>query len=320
MKTTGRFLVAAMSAALIVQPVLAQQPQHKKDERPATPNEITIAPLKHSAASEVAQVIGQLFGDQQRGGTTVVTADLHTNSVIVSAPPSRIAEIREVIVKIDTPAARKEAPGKPLRVFTLRNTSPDKSLEEAVRLAIGAGVRIDGKVAFDRTRNQVIVSADETTLNTIEALIAKLDVAAAVKPVEEVQLRVVWLVKGAAASEFSAPSEDLKDVLPALAKLGIDKPRLAAQTVVNVSPNTGFTSEGIVNLNEQIRFTVSGQAQERGDNTPILTLNIRAVGPNNNLYSGVSTEISAPIGHFVVLGVTPTQSLTSVFVVQVLKR
>ena len=34
----------------------------------------------------------------------------------------------------------------------------------------------------------------------------------------------------------------------------------------------------------------------------------------------ISTEISAPIGHFVVLGVTPTRSMTSVFVVQVLAK
>jgi hypothetical protein len=304
MKTTARLLVAAMAAALVVNPVLAQQPQ-KIDEKPTTPNEITIVPLKHSVASEVAQVIGQLFGDQQRGGTTMVTADMHTNSVIVSAQPNRISEIKEVITRIDAPAARNEAAGRQMRVFTLRNIQTDKSLQDAVRLAMESGSRA-GKAAFDPARNQVIVSADEPTLKVVEALLARLDVA-------------VWLAQGAAANELAPPPDDLKDVLPALAKLGIDKPRLVAQTLVNVTPNNPFSAEGVVHLNEQIRFAVTGHSMERGE-MPALNLSLKATGPNNSLYSSLSTEISAPVGHLVVLGVTPTQSLTSVFVVQVLRK
>lgn len=317
MKTTARLLVAAMSAALLVQPVFAQTPL-KKDERPATPNEVTIVPIKHAVASEVAQVIGQLFGDQQRGGTTMVTADMHTNSVIVSAQPNRISEIKEVIAKIDAPAARNEPAGKQLRVFTLRNVETDKSLQDAVRLAMESGSR-GGKAAFDAARKQVIVSGDEATLNVVQALLAKLDTTVAIRPVEDWQVRVVWLAKGAAANELSPPPDDLKDVLPALAKLGIDKPRLVAQTLVNVTPNNPFSAEGVVHLNEQIRFSVTGHSLERGE-MPALNLSLKATGPNNSLYSSLSTEITAPAGHLVVLGVTPTQSLTSVFVVQVLKK
>jgi hypothetical protein len=34
----------------------------------------------------------------------------------------------------------------------------------------------------------------------------------------------------------------------------------------------------------------------------------------------LQTQITTPLGHAVVLGVTPTESMTSVFVVQVLRR
>ena len=40
-------------------------------------------------------------------------------------------------------------------------------------------------------------------------------------------------------------------------------------------------------------------------------------GAQGTLLSSVETEIQAPFGHFVVLGMTPTQDVTSVFAVQI---
>jgi hypothetical protein len=155
-------------------------------------------------------------------------------------------------------------------------------------------------------------------MKAVVDLLAQLDVPIERSASGDLQLRLVWLVKSPNADEFVPPPDDLKETLPALAKLGIDKPRLAAQTLVNLSANNEFRADGTVNLVDQVKFMVSGRCQD-GKEGPTLSISVRAVGPNNVDLSTISTEITAPIGHLVVLGATPTRSLTSVFVVQMLR-
>ena len=53
---------------------------------------------------------------------------------------------------------------------------------------------------------------------------------------------------------------------------------------------------------------------------PGLQLTILATGATGEEVCNLQTEISAPPGHLVVLGMTPTGTMTSVFVVQVLRQ
>ena len=145
---------------------------------------------------------------------------------------------------------------------------------------------------------------------------ARLDVATSERSSADVQVRVVWLVQGR-AEEFAAPPDDVKDVLPVLAKLGIEKPRLAAQTIVNVTPNSPFSTDGTVKLNETVRFSIQGQFLEK---TEPASLHIAIHAGGQVEICKLSTDITAPMGHLVVLGVTPTKDTTSVFIVQVTRK
>jgi hypothetical protein len=116
--------------------------------------------------------------------------------------------------------------------------------------------------------------------------------------------------------------EDLKEVLPGLSKLGIDKPRLAAQTLVNVTSGSRFQTRGVAKLDSPCQFSVSGQFTGSNE-PPKLHIDIRATRPGQPgpaEICSLQTEISAPLGHLVVLGLTPTEAATSVFVVQVLSK
>src|SRR5262249_8783406 len=147
---------------------------------------------------------------------------------------------------------------------------------------------------------------------------------------EELRVRVVWLVSGL-AREDAVPPPDLGDVLAELTKLGIDKPRLAAQTLVNALPGQSFKVDGSAKLEGTCRLAIAGVRGEKKA-PPSMHLDVKATRegePQKGFAGGrrseeqicsLSTHITTPLGHAVVLGVTPTDGLTSVFVVQVLRK
>jgi hypothetical protein len=311
-------LLGVASATLLVQPIFAQ-PNPGPDPKSAEANELVILTLSHADAEGVAQVLANLNappgvtpGPRGRIGAISISVDQRINSIIVSAPSGKVAEIKALVTKLDVPQKSRSQPT--VRVFPLRFAEPDKSLEAALELAIGR----PGQFTIDRLRKQVIVSTnDDALLKQVQELLARLDIATSERSSGDVQVRIVWLVQGR-GEEFAAPPEDLKDVLPALAKLGIEKPRLAANTMVNASPNSQFRVDGIANVGETVHLSVTGQFVDRADPAS-LHISIKANG-NNGEICNLSTDISAPMGHLVVLGVTPTRETTSVFVVQVTRK
>jgi len=220
------------------------------------------------------------------------------------------------------PGRDDASPQLRLRVFQLSHVEPDKTLEDALKLVFPRGG--PGHFSLDRQRKRVIINAPEVTAKTVEALLVRLDEPPRAQLAPNVRVRVVWLISGHPADKeapLAAPPADLKEVLPGLAKLGIDKPRLAAQAVLSVRPNARFETKGAARLGLPCQFAVSGRFSDR--EVPGLDLRIKATRPGGlgtEEICNLQTEISAPPGHLVVLGVTPTDGATSVFVVQVLPQ
>jgi hypothetical protein len=315
----ARHIVAALvllaGSALLVNPVFAQPPQ--KNSSPAAgadgpAKDLVVVPLKHASAVEVVQALTGIF----RNGEANLGMDQRSNAIIVAALAGKAEQIKDLIAKLDVPATANKPAGSEVRIFSLRN-NPDKSVQDAVKLVLASHGLNNTNVAIDPTRNQVIVSADTPTLDAVQAVLARLDTPSPRRPSADMQLRVVWLVKGSNPDEFGPPPDDLKEVLPALAKIGIERPRLAAQTLVNMTPYSEFRASGTLQLGNLCQFSVSGHFSDRSDPAG---LNISLNAKDTAEICNISTEISAPIGHFVVLGVTPTRSMTSVFVVQVLAK
>src|SRR5262249_27218890 len=157
---------------------------------------------------------------------------------IVSAPTDKMDKIRSVVNKLDVAskldAASDNEPAQQPIVVPLRFVEPDKTLEEALRLlfppsGFGPG---HGNFTLDRQRKAVILWGEERETKAATEILDKLEKQSAKesgKSNPQVQVRVVWLVNDVPHQEASKLPEDLKEVLPALAKLGIEKPRLAAQ-------------------------------------------------------------------------------------------
>jgi hypothetical protein len=273
-----------------------------------------IIQLKHVKAEDAVGILKQLFNKE----TANLVGDARTNAILVSAPDEAIVGIREVLNKIDVDS---DAGPMPLQVVQLRSIEPDKALEEALGLIIKAGG--NANFAIDRPRKQVVISGDKPTIDAATALLARLDQGMPGQVEEDVQVRVVWLVNESKHDEGAQPiPDDLKEVMPSLSKLGIAHPHLAAQTLVNVTPNFQFQAKGIARLSGPCKFSVSGRYSTKKE-APSLEITIRAtsdVQKGEHEICDLQSEISAPPGHLVVLGVTPTDTTTSVFVVQVIGK
>jgi hypothetical protein len=308
--------VLAALAGLPLRPAAADEP---KSADTAAPLEFHSIPLKYAKASDTAGLLQKIFDTKPAESSIRLVADDSTNTLIIRASAARIAEILEVIKRVDIPREEAEAPPPKLSIFELRSLEPDKALEDSLRMAFGK----TGNFAVDKTRKIVIVSADKNTTEAVEALIRRLEIMGTTRLDEDVQVRVVWLVNGTDQDKTPAPPDDLKEVLRGLLKLGIDQPRVAAQFVVNAQPNTNFHAKGTAKLGTSpCNVSVSGRLNSKKD-PPGLEITIQAsrgAAGGKEEICNLQTEISAPSGHLVVLGVTPTETMTSAFVVQVLRK
>lgn len=314
----------AVSAVIVVCGLaLGQQPDAVPTQNvPPVPTEFQVFRLKNIPAHEAAAILNNLFANSRP--TVRVAADTGTNSLIVQARKSTLTEIEGVLSRLDTPRTETTNASR-TRVIQLGAADPDKNLEDMIRV-VAVAAKQPAKFVVDRNRRVVVVNGEDATIQAIEGLLKSLQPA--VKQQDEkfgdVQIRVVWLVSGGAGREdAAAPPSDLKDVVAGLSQLGIERPRLAAQALVNVSSGSEFQASGTARLdNASCQFSVMGRFTDRKDAAG-LQISIRAHRPSNRGVDDlghIQTDISAPIGHMVVLGVTPTESLTSIFVVQVLRQ
>jgi hypothetical protein len=308
-------------------PAAAQLAKESKPEppapEPAKANEFQLFPLKHTRAAETSNLLQSFLTSDPRVNIRLVY-DERTNAILVSAPAAEMVRIKDLIAKLDVPQS-DGGPGK-LTVFPLQHVTQDKALEQSLRMLIGEG----GNFSIDPNRKSVIVYADQKTTDAVAALLSRLESVQAAaqkpearKPAGDVQVRVAWLANGPALKEEGQPpSEDLKEVLPGLARMGIDRPRLVAQALVNVTPDVQFQAKGVAKIGASYPLIVMGQYGGQPE-APSLSITITATsqtdrGPPVEIVN-LQTVITAPPGHLVVLGMTPTETLTSVFVVQVLR-
>lgn len=281
-----------------------------------------VGPLKNCRAEDVKTVLLQVYG-----GDLAVVADARTNSVIVKVPPRQYAEIEQVVKHLDT----LPAPANIVR--TLRPEAPylddPRALAEILAIVFE---KEGGKFAFDDRGGQLIITGSPEMVEKAVALVKQMVESAKTRrptnqttdpnPTREFQLRIVWLASAAKEADVKKVPDDLKAVVAELDKIGVRQVGLIAQTIVNISPNTEFSTEGTAKFGEiectlkcQGRYTIGSLLENRE-----LGISINALHPSNNPLCNLRTQIDAPPGHFVVLGATPTGETTSVFVVQLLPR
>ena len=165
--------------------------------------DVTIVPLQHASALDMAELVSQLTvqgprGRAVKGGAiaaagsrTSIVPDLRTNSLLIrSDNPGRVAQLKQLIAKLDVPA---KTDGN-TRVIYLRNADATKLAEilrglleaearaqPAARPAAGRGAAPAAKgaktslIQADEETNSLIISAPDSVYNNLRGVIEKLD-------------------------------------------------------------------------------------------------------------------------------------------------
>jgi general secretion pathway protein D len=171
--------------------------------------DVTVVPLQHASALDIADVIARLAGPAGAvvpgvpvpqaaaggvGDRFTVIPDLRTNSLLIRTEnPGKLTQLRALIAKLDVPATT----GGQTRVIYLRNAEAVKLAEvlrgllageaRAQQPAAGAGAAaraaVGGRstaeassIQADEPTNSLIINASDAVYNNLRAVIEKLDV------------------------------------------------------------------------------------------------------------------------------------------------
>jgi Bacterial type II/III secretion system short domain len=293
-----------------------QQPA--EGEAAKTTDDFTVLPLKKMSALEAAKVVQDLLGTGSSKRMRVI-ADNRTNSLLVSGSVRDAALVNRLIELLDVDR-RKQQEQRIVAVVELQNAVPDKGLEEALQLLMDTYG--NGGFALDPRRHAVVVQGDEQAIKAARELIARLDQPQEKPRSQEMQIRVVWLASGLERKDMQPPPRDLQEVVAELAKIGVDDLRLVSQSLVNATEGNGFTMNGLAMLDKPCSLSINGSVLSRASEAPVtdITIIARQQDSAKTVLCQLDTRIAAPLGHSVVLGVTPTEKSTSVFIVQLLAK
>ena len=231
----------------------ALQLARRLDKPVAPETQFQVFRLEHGAAEAVAEMINQFYEEREGLGTQVVaTADFRSNSVVVSGSPRDLAEVAQMIARLDTPDSKAV---NEIRLFQLQNIPAEdaaNALMEAIQGAapgaaaqqqagqksvtlrflkvdaegkklLSSGILADVQITALTRSNALLVSAPAVSIPLIEALIYELDRL----PAAEAQIKVFEIVNGDAQA--------LADMLQEL----FGEPTAAGEMAVQTAPAEG---------------------------------------------------------------------------------
>ena len=312
----------------------------KADQTPAPgateKRELHIYEPRFAKANDLATLLVNLYRSTKQGDEPIlqVTVDDTTNRLLFSASASHWHEIGELLSKIDVQT--DEGAALNLKLIPLgKGLAEDfASLQKVLNMLFANSPTV--KYTLDQPRKLLILQADAKiqaeVQNLCRALAEAHELAKARTGIAQVastmQIRLLWLVDSEDKQDGAALTGDVLKIVPVLAKLGVEHPRLLSNSLVTSNGNNGgsvFKSFGnaIFRGEGPTSVDLSGNCRPIDNNRVFLTVDLRINAEENAKgeivggLAGVSTEIQAPLGHYVVLGMSPCYGKTSVFVVQV---
>lgn len=288
-------------------PAATQQAQAMENEIAARSKQLE-ALLEHAAAAKAEEV------ERRR------EVELDRLRVLLTERDSEVAKLHDRLSEMEK---QREAPveNAVLKVFSLRNLSAARAAD-LVSSIIG-----QVRVAADDRANALVASGAAETLDTVEALLQKLDSAAYDSEEREatprgdaprsLRIRVFWLADGVPQDVGESPDEYLPEaVIKAMQELGLRQPRLVAQTMNSLSRdgNRGnpamFSTQAPALLQQPAVLNCTGQVRPIRDGQAELEVKISVGGRAINME--LEGSITAPLGHYMVLGTANAVSSDSV--------
>lgn len=307
---SGHAVVEELIKALDVPPEAGE----KKEEQ----NTLEVYSLKYADGQTVVMMAAEVVPD------AMMTLDSDSKRLIAYASASEHKRLKEFIQQIDI--APESGGGDQIKVFQLVHTEAAWIAQAVSEIIDTEGV----KMAVDSRTNSILAAGPERTLEGVEALLMRLDQESPGRKSEEAfRVRIVWFAEGSPGNDTAKLDKDLQAVQAELSRIGIGPIRSVGQVMVNTTSGGEFQIGCSAKLGDDLAdLKISGALDIMEQKTPLLRIEINAMAEHkagDGVARGsaivrlveLSTEIAAPLGHCVVLGVTPVQEKTLAFAVQV---
>jgi len=272
--------------------------------------------IKHVDGQTLVSIALQVFPE------AVLTFEPASKRLIAYALASDQERLKEFIKRIDVLPEHEEQ----VKVINLIHAEAAPMAQAVSEILDTEEVRI----AVDTRTNSLMAVGPESTLSVIEALLLRLDAPEPRKSEETFRVRIVWFAEGSPDDEAAKLDNDLLAVQAELSRIGVGPFHSMGQVMVNTAPGGEFQIGCPAALgDEPADLKINGALDLERRERPLLTIEITAMRrgfrggagatgfPGNERLVELQTDIAAPLGHCVVLGVTPVQEKTLAFAVQV---
>jgi hypothetical protein len=277
-----------------------------------------VFPLKHATAADAARVLMEVFRDKTGPkGKLAIGVDERSNTLIVTAAPDLVFDFAKLLQAIDVPVASQPAGHPELFIVRLNHADPGL-VENALRLLFPA--KEAGRFLVDRDQRLVLLYARGDLLDTAKALLSRLEESpgTAPQPNLEWQVRIIWL-RNAPADDKAAKAlpKDFADLHGDLAKLGLDRPAVAGQLMVRLTPQLPFEIAG--DGPPGWKWMAHGRINHDPANQLVLDLTLSAGDQDGKTRPPVSlrTQVKLHSPKMMIVGAAPTRPTMSAFVVEV---
>ncbi|MDA7977583.1 MAG: hypothetical protein MPJ50_02295 [Pirellulales bacterium] len=281
--------------------------------------EFTVVNLEFTSAEETAALVEQAA----IGMPLNIVADSRRNALLIRGDAAAVEFVKTILDSLDVPGDNELYS---IRTYALRHADADQVLDAVSSVFSGMS---DVRASVDSRTNTIIFYASDSHHEQIESLLRELDgtnesAAMTDTSVENressYKIRLIWLSAGEESVERGSLTEGLQPVAAELASYGFDNLELAGQMMVNSTGSIECAGR-ILYGGEDYYLQSAGLVHSEGKRLR-LTLNVSlSTGRGSGRFpvAQASTQIFTQPGHFTVLGVSPADNKTAIFVVQILE-
>lgn len=295
--------------------------------------EFVVVSLQYVPAEDVVQMVMQMAREQAPD----MVVDQRLNRVFAQGTPESLQLMKKLIGELDIQQPTPNPPNTVVKVYQLSHANAD-NVANVLHSLVSKQQAQTTRLSVDHSTNSLIVSGISEDLKIMEELLVRLDqpgqelTTSPSGPVENVVVRVTWLVDSTQLSDQAEILEILRQPVPAHESLvqalsesgamsnirSVTSSATSIQITSAEGRPTEFRNTSMRNLKGTLHSIIAeGTVRKKSDDAYELDIDLELVqGP---VQITVGSTILLPLDHPVAFSVSDVGDFKSAAVVEILK-